>query len=320
MPIRGTGRRLALIPFEENTQKSVDLPRDRLIKSINLDFSATLVLAAGTTSGTISEDAVLLIMPKIEVIGDGVRVLFRKDAQALYWENTLEAGATGVLTNPTTGDAGSETIACNFTINFQNNLGIIPADTYLPAHMFRTLQLIIDWGELDDMFSGANDRTKTIATSFGVRPVVYETNQPAPNKIRIQDFIEKEIASTQSDFSVDLLAEVNRVYQKFLFKTLDAGVRDNDVINTIDLITGEEFYHQQKIPYDQLRNQNKTDLHLETMPAGFAYLYLLEDQRFVSGLNVSDVKSAKLSLDVTVGGGTTMLRVYTDMIVPLTSA
>jgi hypothetical protein len=82
-------------------------------------------------------------------------------------------------------------------------------------------------------------------------------------------------------------------------------------------VTGEKFNHFSNIPFIQLQNENKLAHHLETTPAGIAYLYLLEDGLVPSGLAVNDVNTAKLVADVTVGGGTTMLRTYYDMITAL---
>jgi len=306
-----------LIAFEENTQKSIKLPRNRLISKINLEFDPAVVVSAGTTSGTVSEDSLLLLLPKIEVVGNGLTTLFRMDAQGLYYKNQFEHRVPGMLTAPADGSAATNNLKLNLTIHFGNNIGRNMSDTFLPANLFSSLDLVVHWGELDDMFSAANDRDKAIASSYGVRPVVYETTQPRPKYIRIQDYIEDEITATRTDHKVDLDSERLLWYQSLFFKTLDAGVRDSDVINYITLETDNVVKHINRIPYDQLRNENESMHQIDALPTGFAYLYLMEQGLITSALNVSDTKKTRLELDVTVGAGTTMLRVYQDKLMPI---
>lgn len=40
-------KRLELLPFEENTKRSIPLPRNRYIKEIDLYFTGQLVIAGG---------------------------------------------------------------------------------------------------------------------------------------------------------------------------------------------------------------------------------------------------------------------------------
>ena len=310
-------RRGELIAFESGTQKSIEIKSKRLLKKINLEFDPAVVVAGGSASGTVVEDALLLVMPKIEVVVNGLTPIFKMDAQALYWKNRFEHRIPAALTAPATGAEGTSNLVCNLTIHFGNNVGRNYSDSFLPLDLFRTTELFVTWGALNDMFTGTYDRAATVAATYGLRPVFYETTGPRPAFVRIQNYIEKEISATQTDFPVDLSYNTNKIYQNLFFKTLDAGARDSDVINYISIETDETTTHINRIPYDQLRNINEVDFQIDALPAGFAYLPLSEEGMIKSGLNVFDVKKTKMTLDVTVGAGTTMLRVYEDMMVPV---
>jgi hypothetical protein len=320
---RHGARRLELIHFEENTAISIPLPRDRLIKKIELWLDGIIVSVdpGAGVAGTAREDAVSRIVPLIEVIGDGMVVLKRYDARGLYYLNYRDAGCPPFTLAPTTG-AGNIPIQLCLTIQFQNNLGIRPADTFLLAPAFRSLNLVIHWGSLADMFSTDRTFTQTMTTAYGFRPVIYETTEPKPIMLRIEDYIDKEVTATRTDFPIDLTVG-NRTYQNFMWMSTDAEAtkgqtRSDAIINFINVVTGENFRHFQEIPWDQLQVINEKDFSFEAIPAGIGNLYLLEEGRVPSGLNVNDLNTAKVIMDVTVGAVTpTFIRQYNDIITPL---
>lgn len=316
MSFRHGGRKLELIPFEASGRKSLDLPRDKLIKGISLNLEAVLVLAAGSNSGTVNQDSVQLLIPNIEIYGDGSVLLHRSSARLLYWYNQFIFGTTGTLAVPATGDAGNHTLSMELFIDFQNNIGRMPQDTLLVAPSFRSLTLNIQWGALADLFSAANDRTKSISTTYGITPIIYETTQPVSKAVRIMDYIRQQVTATATEFEIKLPVG-NRLYQSTMFQTLDANVRESDIINYISLITNDNFRHYDRIPFVQLQRLNKRASALATLQAGLAHVYMLEDGLVTSGLQVYDTNSAKFMLDVTVGAGTTYVDVLTDQILPM---
>jgi hypothetical protein len=314
--MRHGGRKLDLIPFEASARKSLDIPRDKLIKCISLNFEAVLVLAAGAASGTVNQDSTLLAIPSIEIYGDGSVLLHRSSARILYWYNMFNYGTVNTLAVPASGDAGNHTLSAELIIDFQNNIGRAPQDTLLNAPAFRSLVLYIQWASLADLFSAANDRTKTIAATYGVTPVIFETDRPISKAVRIQDYITKQVAATQTDLTHDLTVG-NRLYQALMFLTRDANVRESDIINYFSLITNDNARHYDRIPFVHSQRIAKRRSALETLQAGLTHQYMLEDGLAPSGLMTNDTNSAKLMFDVTVGAGTTYIDIMQDFIVPM---
>lgn len=321
MSFRHGGKRLPLIPFEADGRRMIDLPRDRLIKSISLNFDADLVVSdpGAGAAGLVAQDSVLHLMPRIEVYGNGSVLIFRSDARGLYYKNMFEYGTINTIVVPGAGAAATYPVDMELEISFENNIGLVPADTFLNAPAFTSLTLSILWGNPADCFDSDHTMTDAIAANFGVTPVIYETTEPVAKLIRIQDVISREVTATLANFPVDLPTG-NTVYQAAMFMTTDhatgVDVRESDIINYIDLKTDEKYRHFDEIPFIHLQRINKRECSLETLKDGLAYLELLEQGRIPSGLQVVDTNSARFNFDVTVGTGVTMVNVYTDAIMP----
>lgn len=332
MAFRHSKRRLELVPFEASTSRSIKIPRDRFIKHIDLLFRATVTVTGGSGAGLIDEDAALKLCPLIEVRANGVTTLFRMSAQDLYFKNTFEFGTRPYVLDPTDDVAGDYEIGFFVRIDFRNNVGICPADTFLPAPLFKSLDLVVTWADpLTALFDSDADGTAAISSAYGIRPVIHETTQPRPNLVRLQDYIEKEVTATTTEFWLDL-PPGDRIYQDVMFKTMDTNtkagtVRENDIIRFINLITDEAFHHVQMLPWENHQAANKVQYSLEDLYEGaglcyppvdgLLYLYLLEDGRVKSGLNVFDVNTARFICDVVIGTATTTVRLIHDSIMPL---
>jgi len=321
MSFRHGGKTLELIPFEASGRRGIDLPRDRLIKQISLNFDADLVVTdpGAGVAGTVAQDSVLHLMPRIEVIGNGSIVLFRGDSRGLYFKNMFEYGTINTIVVPGAGTAATYPVDFEINIDFENNVGLVPGDSFLNAPAYTTLKLNILWAACAVCFDSDHTMVDTIAANFGVTPVIYESTEPVARLVRIQDVIEKEITATTANFPVDLPLG-DRIYQDAMFMTTDVdtgvAVRESDIVNYINLKTDDTFRHFDRIPWIHLERINKRDCSLEVQKDGLAYLKLLEQGRITSGLQVIDTNSARLNFDVTVGTGETVLKVYTDAILP----
>ena len=302
------------IPFEASTVRTLPdgLPRDAKIADVDLWFKAEAVVAGGTASGTVCDDAVERLFNRIEIIGDG-ETLYDWDGRGTYHINTLENRTLPQNTPPSSGDEATYDIDLLLGIPFANRQSIRPADTLLEAHRYKTLALKIHWGDPDGMFTGTYDRNCTISTSFGVTPIVKEVlSKVAVPYRRIRRQLEHTIAATSSDYPINFPVD-RRIYQNLAFMTTDAGVRESDILNTINALrTGETFDHVKGIDDEALRYLNQRDHGLAAEIAGFYNLYLLDNGRIPTGIATFDVNSMRASLDVTVGTGTTKIYSYLD--------
>lgn len=309
---------IEFIPFEENTPRSTKIPMDRKISSIDLYFNAQMVISGGAASGSVLADAPLQAIPEVRVQGNGSIPIFRSTARGMYIKKGIEKGTKGMIVPPASGDEATVNVAVFLHIDFENNLGIRPQDSYLPAYLFQSLNLIVRWGTLTDMFDATFDRDCAISSAYGMNIVINEADLPAPKLIRMQDYIEAEVTATRGNFPIEL--EVgDMTYQSFMFETLDADVRESDIINTISLLASPKSVHLEDLPFDLMQHSNKLQFGLESsaigtvVDAGNVFLYMLEKGLLTTGLNLRGVKTCKFKLDVTVGSGTTIIRCYYDV-------
>jgi hypothetical protein len=313
MPTRHGKRQIDSITFAESETKTLPLPTDRHIRSILLKFTGTLTLSGGTTSGTVSQDSVARLFDEIEVRAGGNDVFFRQDGRGMYLLNRAVYKTSPTVTPPADGSATANAINAYMLIDFQNVWGMKNVDTLLPARDYvNSLTLSVRFGTLASMFSATNDRTKAM-TNCKVTPFVFETNSPQViSHERRQNFVDKVVTATDPNFTMDLVPNDPRVYQLLAFRTMDAGVRESDIINTISLVGSSSQWPVRRFDFDALQGLNKLESSLESVDAGFAYLPLLEDKMGRSGFDVGSETTAKLEMDVTVGTGTTTIRMYTD--------
>jgi hypothetical protein len=317
MAFRHNIRRLPVISWTENTQVVLDLPRDRFIKAINLQLDAVCTLSAGSTSGAVQEDATLLLISKIEVIANGVITIFRCSGKDLYYRNLLHYGVAGVLANPADGSAAAKTIYANLHIDFENNIGIVPADTFLPAMNFNTLQLVITFGTMAGMFTSACDRVKTM-TSFSIRPVIFETLEPSPLYVRFLDTMDVNIPTTTGDQVIKLNSNIPRIYQEFIFHVKEGSadiVKSDGILNFVNLTTDEAIYVLNTLPNVQWKNYRQL-MNGIAKTVGIYQFNLLEDGRIPSGLDVEKINQANFHIDVTAGAASN-IRILQDFVVPV---
>lgn len=139
IPMSDRKRKLQSIVFAENQILSRDLPRDTVLKGINLRLSGSVVTTFG--SGTPVADALSTfdnIIPRIDVVINGSRVVksvrpYLMRMQQLFTSQILaerksSAGAAAATGNNPTADAG-------FTYGSTTNLTTAAETIYLPFEM-----------------------------------------------------------------------------------------------------------------------------------------------------------------------------------------
>jgi hypothetical protein len=311
------------MPFVENGQAFLDLPRDRIIKAIDLFFNANAVCAS-TTNATVLAGVrgALLLVPEIRVVGNGTTVLFEMDAEALHRQNAFDGGILPYYLEPTAATDATYPIGFFVRIPFANQLSGEPMDTALNASLFRSLRLELRFGTIRTSLFAATRAggADTIAGTFGITPVLHESTYPAnPQGMRFQQKVDIPVSAT-GIITQPLNIEMAKVYQRFMFKSTDVGVPESDIINNLTVKTANTYVHVDHLNFLHLQRMNQVMTSLAAIPAGFAWLLMTENGMLTTGLQTADVNSAQIDLDLTVGAGSTIVRLYTDTIQVLASA
>ncbi|MBA7495309.1 hypothetical protein ES702_05891 [subsurface metagenome] len=289
------------------------LPQDRLLTRLILKFVWEITISGGAASGAVLQDAVLRLIPEVKIIGDNVASFYRDYARHAYHLNTNDYGAPFWLVDPTSGDEASYDIGFMMVIDFQNNIGFAPQDSYLDATALKTLDMLIQFADPTVMFDATFDRDIAVDSGW-LYTIVEQDTQPAPRLLRFQDYKQQEITATMPNFETQLNVG-SEIYQRLSFMTTDDTVRESDIINLTSIISGDKYHHRQVIrdPMDIVAQWALSGVEVGNQAAGFLVAPLTRLGRVNTGLITSDVKSAKVIHDVTVGAATTMLYTHTDL-------
>ena len=153
------------VPFLINDTGVLKIPRVNAIRKIMLRLFIEVVSIA--TEPVEVEDTILKAIKKIRLVFDGDENKINVDARKLFYVEKIEKG-TEPPTNKDDDQSTSTTKTwyVNLNIDFATNrLDETDISALLPARKFSKLDLEIDWGYIDDMFSVTTATTITVANS-----------------------------------------------------------------------------------------------------------------------------------------------------------
>lgn len=305
-------RRVGTIDYEENGIKSIDLPRNQLVRSLMLRLAGTVTIGTAAATALKSESPYGLIK-RIEIIADGRDTLKSWDFAALDFKDRILSGCANAFTAP-----GLTTAAHAFNAFAELHFALEgfkrPIDSLVPSGALQTFELRVTWG------AGADILTPDTGTTFAFSSTnltVHIDDSISSKRLGLMGnkelSLEKEITATSDAFQVPL--SPGNFYPRLILKTTDAGVPESDIINNIKVQSGVNVYFN--VDGADLRDHNKREFKLETMPAGYYVITFPRDGFAMQSLDTRKMSSLELMLNVTKGTGTTLLKVYTqELLVP----
>lgn len=302
-----------------NEIASIDLPRTYHIHQILLRLSGTLTIGTAAATALKNRNPLGLIK-KIRLIANGKDVIKSFTGDVLYEKNYIDYGTDGQLT------ATGLTVAAHaFAAELVLDLAMperrakVPIDSALDAKTLSSLDLEITWGQASDIVTPDATTTLTLSNTKIEVSLVESFGIPngSPLLLYKEYPIKRTVSATSTAFEIDKLP-VGNFYRGILLKTTDAGVRESDIINQIDLKAGEEVILSLKD--EQVRDMVKRKYSIDSLPAGVYYLDFAHYGSIGDLLNLQNVNDLKLVLDVTVGSGTTEIETsIEEVIIPVVS-
>ncbi len=123
------------INYESGKPRSASIPRDKLVKAIDLHFSGKVVIT-GASAGAVLADGVLKLIKSITISAKGSEQKWRIDARQLYFWNAITMKQLGTKTDPTAATNGTYNIALFLRVPFENHVGMNVADTFFDPRRF----------------------------------------------------------------------------------------------------------------------------------------------------------------------------------------
>lgn len=323
--------RVDTVQFAENETKILAIPRVNAIRWIDLAFFVESV-EDNTADPTEIQDTILHIIKKIRLVVDGDENKINIDGRKAFFLEKLEKGVEP-YTNKDDDHAQNTTITwrVNLRIDFAvNRLNELDTRALLPARLFSKLDLEIDWGDKDDMYSAqASGITLTAANSgckVHIREVIDTENKVAFAKGQSgEGFIDyrettatTDVDATHSNLTDDTLEHTvkpsPRIITKQLVLTKDSGgVRQDD---TIDKIRLEDTRGAGKVVVDwdwpELNRYTKSEYQIESLDAGIALMDFTDI--LPTGLETDVDNSVKYKIQNSAPTGTEKFEVLTRYI------
>lgn len=280
------------IAFTPNEKVTFKIPRVNAIRWIDMRFFIEIV--SGGSEPAEIQDTILNIIKKVKLIIDDDDTKINVDGRKLFFLEKIEKG-----TEPTNNKDDDQSTSVTkqwyvqMRLDFANNrLSESDVSALLPARLFSKLDLEIEWGDEDDMFS-ANPGTLTVANSgckIAIREAFDTENKVAFAKGQagggFDDFRLTtnviDVDATHTNLTDDALENAirpgNRLISKHLIMTKDSGGdRVDDAIEKLLLEdtrgAGKSLI---KSDWDMLNGYLKAEYQLESLDAGIAYLDYLD--------------------------------------------
>jgi len=93
-----------------------------------------------------------------------------------------------------------------------------------------------------------------------------------------------------------------------VLKTYSDGVQRNDILNNVKIMTGSNVLKNRVAL--ALREENKADLGLETMPTGYYLLEFCKDGHLTRAINTLGMSDLTCEMDVTKQGTTCIVEIF----------
>ncbi len=289
-----------------------ELPRNYSLDRLKFRLTATLSREVGVAAGAPMDLSGAQLIKRIEVRKNGREVLKAFDAETLMRLNEIRYGTPPHISFTDTWDGFDVQSEIPFILDFQIDFGMWRAlqrfDTLLDTTWrggITTLDLVITWGQLNDVMTTAYDPAGA-GVSADVTPVV----SVAAEEYIDPDAVPGEYAEnreygirkviTATDPKMQHKFNIGNRFRSFVLKTYADGVQRNDILNNVKIMTGSNVLKNRVAL--ALREENKLHLGLETMPAGYYLLEFCPDGHLTRAINTLGMSDLTCEMDVAKQG------------------
>lgn len=294
-----------------NQEQAIQVDRLHGIRSLTLYAHGNVTVV--NTNNAVATTEPRFITDLRLTVGGGT-VLWAGDWQALYRINNFEYGTVMPYTG-LSGNNGSKAVMSLAIIDLQTVFGKAPVDTALIARLFSSIELRARVGGAADLEAGAD------AATFGDFRIDVTLNEVVNLKegfgrfVKKVSFIERQVTTTQTEFVIPL--PTGNMIKKIWVRALSNCDPLGTIINNLKvMVGGEVLYDEDAIT---CRGEQLPRDQLNTNPTGYYEVRFNPDNILSEGANLSKVASlgCNLVLDVTASGGTDLIRVMVQEILPI---
>jgi len=328
-------RDLGSLNFTAGQTSTLELPRNYSLDKLKFRLTATLYRAAGATAGAPMDlGSIAQLISRIEVRKNGREVLKAIDFETLCRLCELRSGTpmsnrriiSGTGAAVTTEWDGFVAVttganAIEFELSAVLDFGMWNAirrnDSLLDTTWrggITTLDLVITWGQYDDIMTSAYNPAAAPGVAADVAPVLQiSTDEYIDPDAKPGEYIENReygvrIVVTATNPKLQHRFNIGNRFRSFIIKTHSDDCQRNDILNNVKIISGSDVYKNRNST--QLRQENKSELHLETMPTGYYLLEFCKDGHLSRSVNTVGLSDLTCEMDVTLQGTTCIVEIF----------
>lgn len=289
---------IGTIDYAANQTKTIELPRNYGLRELRFRLDASLTRTLGT-AGTIKDVSPAQLVKRIQVVGNGRKVIKTIDLETLHRQTEYNFGVRPAYSGLTSGyTAISTALACQVSarMSFAMPRARRRKDTLLDTTQFTTLHLIVTFGTANEVMTSDYDGAVTVASAQLRVSSVEEAGIDANDGVLIhQEYgITKDVTADNPKFQIPL--SVGFAYRRILVKAVAAGVPVNTLIDKITLRSGSYVYMTRDA--DLLKDDNLEDYRLPADVPGYYALDFVHDGQLTKSLPTDKITELTLEMDV----------------------
>lgn len=327
-------RDLGSLNFTAGQTSTLELPRNYSLDKLKFRLTATLFRAAGASAGAPMDlESIAQLVDKIEIRKNGREVLKAIDFETLCRACEMRCGTPmtnlrhvfgsgAVVTTEWDGFAAVTTgaNAIEFELlawlDFGMPNSIRRNDSLLDTTWrggITTLDLVVTWGQYDDVMTSAYDPAAggvdaDVAPVLQVSTDEYIDPDAQPGEyIEFREYgIRKVVTADNPKFQHRF--NIGNRFRSFILKTHSDDCQRNDILNNVKIMSGSDVYKNRDAV--QLRQENKGELALETMPTGYYLLEFCKDGHLSRAVNTVGLSDLTCEMDVSLQGTTCVIEIF----------
>ncbi len=332
-------REIGSIIYAAGQTRTLPLPRNYAYRSLQLKLACQLDRVVGATGGAPKDSCPAQLVQNIMIRANGRDVIKNYDFESLHRMDQIRHGVRPHITVPEDWD-GYDVITdsaqvIHAQIDFAMPRAIRPIDTLLNSAGLATFDLIVTFGNPDDVMNDAYDpATGGISVDSATLYVaaIESVGVPPGTQFMVNKeyMIRSQVNATSTSHQIQL--PVSNLFRSFILKTHSDGDQVNTILNNIQIKAGTEVFKNRYASFLQMDNRLECGIEvpnvdgdaaavdhymLEHLLEGYYLLEFVKDGRLTECLDTSKLSSLELMLDVSSVGTDDFIDIFPcEMIAP----
>lgn len=336
-------REIGSITFAAGQTRTLPLPRNYAYRSLQLKLVCNLDRVVGASGGAPKDSCPAQLVQNIMIRANGRDVIKNYDFESLHRMDQVRHGTRPHISVPEEWD-GFDVISdsdqvIHAQIDFAMPRAIRPIDTLLNSAGLSTLDLIVTFGNPDDVMNDAYDPAAggiTVNTCTLYVAAVESVGVPIGTQFMVNKeyMLRSQVNANSTSHQIQL--PVSNLFRSFILKTHADGDQVNTILQNIQIKAGTEVFKNRYAGFLQMDNRLECAMEvpntaidaaaidhymLNHLLEGYYLLEFVKDGRLTECLDTSRLSSLELLLAVTKIGTDSFIDIFPcELIAPPPSA